>query len=123
MSEAEPTSDKEEPKKQERVRSYVNFGQGKAKRARQCLKPSGLQTRRSQRSKSESEAEPTSDKEEPRKQERVRSYVNFGQGKAKRARQCLKPSRLQTRKSQKSKSESEAMLTSDKAKRKEQGSV
>ncbi|MDR7239082.1 hypothetical protein J2Y02_003714 [Neobacillus drentensis] len=30
MIEAEPTSDKEEHKKQGRVRSHVNFGQGRA---------------------------------------------------------------------------------------------
>jgi len=66
IPEVEPTSDKEGPKKQDRVQSRANFGQGRAKKARSCPKSSQLRTRKSQKSKIVSKVEPTSDKEEPK---------------------------------------------------------
>ncbi len=84
VSEAKVASDKEEQKIQDSVRSRADFGQGRAKNTRQCPKPSRLRTRKSKKYKTVSEAEQTSDKEERKKQDNVRSRVKFGQGKEKK---------------------------------------
>ncbi|MBM7656506.1 hypothetical protein [Neobacillus cucumis] len=123
VSEDEPTSDKAKPKERGCVRKRANFGQGKTKRARLCLKTNQLQTRQNQKSEVVSENEPTSDKAKPKERGCVRKRANFGQGKTKRARLCPKTNQFQTRQSQKSKVVSEDKPTSDKAKPKERGCV
>ena len=100
------SSDKEEAKTQERVRSRSNFRQGRGKNARACLKSSQLQ-----------------DKEEAKTQERVRSRANFGQGRGKNARACPKSIQLRTRKRQKRKSVSEVDPTSNTVRRSILGNV
>ena len=105
VSEVGQTSDMEEPKMQGRVRSRANFGHGRAKnagscpksgklrtwkgkKAGSCLKSGKLRTWKSQKCKVVSEVVSASDMEGPKKQGRVRSRANFGQGRAKKARSC-----------------------------------
>ena len=102
-------------KKQGRVRSRVNFGQGWTKKARSCPKSGELRTWQDQKSKVVSEVVRTSDTAELKKQGRVRSRANFGQGRAKKARSCPKSSELRTWQDQKSKVVSEVGRTSDMA--------
>ncbi|MBM7656508.1 hypothetical protein [Neobacillus cucumis] len=97
MSEDELTSDKVKSKERGCVRRRTNLRQGRAKRARLCPKTNQLRTRQNQKSKVVSENEPTSDKAKPKERGCVRRRTNFGQGKTKRARLCLKTNQLRTR--------------------------
>jgi len=114
LSEVRGTSDKEESKRAEPVRSQGDFGHGGVQKGRACPKTGGLRTRKSPKGQSLSEVRGTSDMEESKKQEPVRSQMNFGQGRVQKARACPKPWVLRTRKSQKGKSRYEVRGTSDK---------
>ncbi len=118
-SEPGPTSDTERRKRSIRVRTRVNFGHRKEKRAGQSQNLVQLRTQKGERGASESEAWPTSDTERRKGQARVRTRANFGHRKEKRAGQSQNLVQLRTEKEDREASESEPGSTSDTERRKE----
>ena len=72
------------------------FGQSKEKKARASPNASLIRTGQGEKSESESECKPHSDRVRQKKRERVRMQVSFGQSKAKKARASLNAGLIRT---------------------------
>ncbi|MBG9451008.1 hypothetical protein ABE67_17230 [Cytobacillus firmus] len=98
--ESEPgsTLDSEKGNRPLRVRTQVNFGHKKGKTHTLSPNPGQLRTQKRENTHVESEPGATSDTEKGKHALRVRTRVNFGHKKGKRATQSPNPGQLRTQK-------------------------